>query len=835
MNYSVLNSKVNNLLILVVLLLSALSLSCGEDKIVDAKDVIPILSITNPVYYQKVYDPMNVTVEVSGAIKFTKITLVVDSTKSGSDSTEPYAIFWEPHKYATNTTHQLWVYGLTEGGDYYASNVVICIVDTIAAYPNAVQIQGISNVTDSSVELTWGKSIDTDFSKYVIQYSQSNASSSFIDYETIRDINDTSTVITNLDENKKYYFRLVVGDYQNHLTISSNKTTTTTNRVPDPVVYSDTTRDTSVIAISWSPSTQVDFKAYHVFRSTDSSLSINDILVATYNNRYDTSFSETLSGDSTDYYYFVEVEDNGGLKASSIYYFAKFEISHSIQIVSPTNNSHQYDLVHIVVETDMNYTYNSISLYNGNNLISTDFDAPWEFDYDFIQFENGTQQQLHVVATYNTNLTYSSDAIILIVDESLGIPNQVDVYPITTITDSSIEVYWSQSDITDFGKYVLITSKVDSLINSNQIVDIPNQTDTFYTVTGLDENQQYNFFVEVHDQQGLFSMSTGKSGKTLNRVPPPVQIESYFRDTADLELSWHASNIKDFGQYNVYKSSDSILSGDDQLQQVKNILTDTVFYENVLTDSSEFYFIVEVVDTAGLSGYSSYYAKFFPTNYALSFSGLQYATVPYYSALDIGEQFTFEALVYQTGSVSGDRIIDKSLSAGNPGFQYSLFSDSHFGITLCNDSTQLGSIHHSGNKISFNTWQHIAVTYDNGHILFYKNGQFISEKTIAPQILCTNNTPLSIGRKILNDEMYFQGIIDEIRIWNIVRTSQEIAENWQKYLQGSEFGLVLYMDFNEGDGQILINKAGTDGVLGADSGVDSKDPVRVVSDFNLSQ
>ncbi len=53
-----------------------------------------------------------------------------------------------------------------------------------------------------------------------------------------------------------------------------------------------------------------------------------------------------------------------------------------------------------------------------------------------------------------------------------------------------------------------------------------------------------------------------------------------------------------------------------------------------------------------------------------------------------------------------------------------------------------------------------------------------------------------------DDARRYNGIIDEIRIWDVARTQQEIQQFMNQELDGSEQGLVGYWKFNEGMGDI---------------------------------
>jgi hypothetical protein len=69
----------------------------------------------------------------------------------------------------------------------------------------------------------------------------------------------------------------------------------------------------------------------------------------------------------------------------------------------------------------------------------------------------------------------------------------------------------------------------------------------------------------------------------------------------------------------------------------------------------------------------------------------------------------------------------------------------------------------------------------------------------------TSNGPLRIGSN--RAELYhpyaipmrpFDGGIDEVRIWNIGRSAIEIQNNMNIELEGNEYGLVSYYNFNQG-------------------------------------
>ena len=134
-----------------------------------------------------------------------------------------------------------------------------------------------------------------------------------------------------------------------------------------------------------------------------------------------------------------------------------------------------------------------------------------------------------------------------------------------------------------------------------------------------------------------------------------------------------------------------------------------------------------------------------------------------------------------------------------------------------------------GNPIR-NEWTHIAWVWDggsaDGNVKIYQNGTLSGtfNANINPrsksgytnpddQLPAGDHWPLAIGEGLhgfapnnyLNGQVKMQGVpwlgnISEMRIWNIARTADDIANNNRKRLSGSEPGLVSYYKFSEGSG-----------------------------------
>jgi hypothetical protein len=112
----------------------------------------------------------------------------------------------------------------------------------------------------------------------------------------------------------------------------------------------------------------------------------------------------------------------------------------------------------------------------------------------------------------------------------------------------------------------------------------------------------------------------------------------------------------------------------------------------------------------------------------------------------------------------------------------------------------------SNGILAAGNWYHIAAVNDNGSRHLYLNGVEQSLNGGAQTVL-SNSDPLRIG--VDYSSRYFHGAIDEVRIWNVVRTEQEIRENMHKTLDNTGSGLAAYWQFNDGNGSTLGNSCGS--------------------------
>jgi hypothetical protein len=104
----------------------------------------------------------------------------------------------------------------------------------------------------------------------------------------------------------------------------------------------------------------------------------------------------------------------------------------------------------------------------------------------------------------------------------------------------------------------------------------------------------------------------------------------------------------------------------------------------------------------------------------------------------------------------------------------------------------------SGGTVNLNQWYHIALTYDGNNALGYLNGTIVANNLNQfGNILYSGSPSFQIGNRSLQAQgEFFDGEIDDIRIWNVARTQTEIQNNMNTELAGTESGLLSYWKFD---------------------------------------
>ncbi|MGL1903048.1 MAG: hypothetical protein OCC49_12990 [Fibrobacterales bacterium] len=170
---------------------------------------------------------------------------------------------------------------------------------------------------------------------------------------------------------------------------------------------------------------------------------------------------------------------------------------------------------------------------------------------------------------------------------------------------------------------------------------------------------------------------------------------------------------------------------------------------------------------------------------------------------NLNNGITLEAMVYWEGNTGKDNILMLSDESGKNRVSLGRHNQDTLAITIVND--EIYTIGAVKGFINDNQWTHIAVTIESGQpVRVYKNGFLVSESDLGfPNVV--HWTKNSIGKGFEDNNEMFKGKIDEIRVWEDVRSAEEIRTSMFSEMTDQVSQLYAAWDFNNVGGAILWN------------------------------
>ncbi len=190
-------------------------------------------------------------------------------------------------------------------------------------------------------------------------------------------------------------------------------------------------------------------------------------------------------------------------------------------------------------------------------------------------------------------------------------PAAVTLYDPTDITDSAMTLSWDANKDTDFDHYELHMSKTSGFTPSGSTakVTVTDQLQTSTLAQGLAVTTTYYFKLRVVDKDGLTNDSNQVTGITqkINLVPTPVTLNDPFNVTDDsMEFNWSMNTDSDFKQYEVHVGSQADFTISNATRKATiTVQNETTYLLSTLSQLTNYYIKVRVVDTGGLSSDSN--------------------------------------------------------------------------------------------------------------------------------------------------------------------------------------------------------------------------------------
>jgi len=169
-----------------------------------------------------------------------------------------------------------------------------------------------------------------------------------------------------------------------------------------------------------------------------------------------------------------------------------------------------------------------------------------------------------------------------------------------------------------------------------------------------------------------------------------------------------------------------------------------------------------------------------------------------FTSIDLGANATLEFWINPNTTTNNQRLISGNTNTGTASLW---FNNNKIGIwATCGGWTDITT-----STIPTNAWTHVAVAFSGSQLFTYING------TLETTLSCTGTfyNDLAISSTYLNNGTRFNGLIDEVQCWNVLRDASDISSDMNTPLTGSEAGLTAYFNFETGSGTSAIDLTGT--------------------------
>lgn len=139
-----------------------------------------------------------------------------------------------------------------------------------------------------------------------------------------------------------------------------------------------------------------------------------------------------------------------------------------------------------------------------------------------------------------------------------------------------------------------------------------------------------------------------------------------------------------------------------------------------------------------------------------------------------------------------------------------------------------------GRAVEPDRWYHVAMVTDREkRPVLFLNGAPVGTGPVEPN---GNRTPTSsfIGTGDGWGDLY-AGKLDEVRVWNVIRSPEQLRDEFDGLPTDGELGLVAYYSFDESSGVRVYDHSGVGNHASLGDGIPEYTPLRVLSDSPVAR
>ncbi len=101
-------------------------------------------------------------------------------------------------------------------------------------------------------------------------------------------------------------------------------------------------------------------------------------------------------------------------------------------------------------------------------------------------------------------------------------------------------------------------------------------------------------------------------------------------------------------------------------------------------------------------------------------------------------------------------------------------------------------------------WHHLAAVFESNAMTLYVDGAIVGSTAAAGPI--NHSTEILLGKRDpQSSQLFFEGRLDDFRLWNLARSWEDLLKQADITLSGDEAGLAAYWKFDEAEGETIFD------------------------------